>query len=350
MRVVLLGTGGSAGVPHDRRAGRRRRLGRLRPGRAAQPPDPQQHRGRGRRRHGCWSIQRRTCARSCWTAASPGSTRCCSPTPMPTTSPGLDDVRHAQPHRRSSAGRLRHRAHAGRADTPLRLRVPTLGTARILPPGDGAAPGRAGRHDRGRRHGGAGVPPGPRHVARAWGCGSARFGYSTDVKALDDAAFAALAGVDTWVVGCFLRQGPHWTHADLPEVRGWAERIGVRRTVLTHMGTDMDWAWMAANLPAGGGSRLRRHGAGGGGPAGLRPAWGACAHQRVNIIFLLQARHPQSWPASIRVISYIIFLLRQRSGRHRSSGRPERHGPLAGSGPAMPWMEPGLRPGHDGWL
>ena len=78
-----------------------------------------------------------------------------------------------------------------------------------------------------------------------------RFGYSTDVKALDDAAFAALAGVDTWVVGCFLRKGPHWTHADLPEVTAWARRIGVRRTVLTHMGTDMDWAWMRANLPAG---------------------------------------------------------------------------------------------------
>jgi phosphoribosyl 1,2-cyclic phosphate phosphodiesterase len=78
-----------------------------------------------------------------------------------------------------------------------------------------------------------------------------RFGYSTDVRALDDAAFAALAGVDTWVVGCFLRQGPHWTHADLPEVLAWAARVGARRTVLTHMGTDMDWAWMAANLPPG---------------------------------------------------------------------------------------------------
>lgn len=35
------------------------------------------------------------------------------------------------------------------------------------------------------------------------------FGYSTDVVGLDDAAFAALEGVDTWVVGCFLRAGPH---------------------------------------------------------------------------------------------------------------------------------------------
>jgi phosphoribosyl 1,2-cyclic phosphate phosphodiesterase len=77
------------------------------------------------------------------------------------------------------------------------------------------------------------------------------FGYSTDVVKLDDAAFEALAGIDTWVVGCFLRKGPHWTHADLPTVLEWVDRLKPRRTVLTHMGTDMDWAWLAANLPPG---------------------------------------------------------------------------------------------------
>lgn len=77
------------------------------------------------------------------------------------------------------------------------------------------------------------------------------FGYSTDVVGLDEAAFAALAGVDTWVVGCFLIRGPHWTHADLKTVLGWVERLGPRRVVLTHMGTEMDWGWMRGNLPAG---------------------------------------------------------------------------------------------------
>jgi phosphoribosyl 1,2-cyclic phosphate phosphodiesterase len=78
-----------------------------------------------------------------------------------------------------------------------------------------------------------------------------QFAYSTDVVELDEDALAALAGVDTWVVGCFLRQGPHWTHADLNTVVGWVERLRPRRTILTHMGTDMDWAWMQANLPPG---------------------------------------------------------------------------------------------------
>jgi phosphoribosyl 1,2-cyclic phosphate phosphodiesterase len=78
-----------------------------------------------------------------------------------------------------------------------------------------------------------------------------KFAYSTDVVELNDEALAVLAGVDTWVVGCFLRRGSHSTHANLSTVLGWVARLKPRRTVLTHMGTDMDWAWMQANLPTG---------------------------------------------------------------------------------------------------
>ncbi len=76
------------------------------------------------------------------------------------------------------------------------------------------------------------------------------FAYSTDVVRLDEAAFAALAGIDTWVVGGFQR-GPHHTHAPLKTVLTWVERLKPRRTILTHMGVDMDWGWMLANLPDG---------------------------------------------------------------------------------------------------
>ena len=76
------------------------------------------------------------------------------------------------------------------------------------------------------------------------------FGYSTDVVGLNEAAFAALHGVDTWAVGCFQRNA-HSTHANLARVLGWAERVGARRTILTHMGTDMDWAWLEEHLPLG---------------------------------------------------------------------------------------------------
>jgi phosphoribosyl 1,2-cyclic phosphate phosphodiesterase len=78
-----------------------------------------------------------------------------------------------------------------------------------------------------------------------------RFGYSTDVVTLDDAAFVALEGIDTWIVGCFQRFKPHKTHAHLSLALDWAARVGARRTVLTHMSHDMDWAWLKANLPPG---------------------------------------------------------------------------------------------------
>ena len=77
------------------------------------------------------------------------------------------------------------------------------------------------------------------------------FGYSTDVAELDDAAFEVLDGVDTWVVGCFLRHDYHWTHANLDKVLSWVERLRPRRTVLTHMGIEMDWSWLRTNLPSG---------------------------------------------------------------------------------------------------
>ena len=76
------------------------------------------------------------------------------------------------------------------------------------------------------------------------------FGYSTDVATLDEAGLAALAGVDTWVVDCFQRRA-HKTHANVDQVVRWVERLRPRRTVLTHMGFDVDWAWLQANLPPG---------------------------------------------------------------------------------------------------
>jgi phosphoribosyl 1,2-cyclic phosphate phosphodiesterase len=77
------------------------------------------------------------------------------------------------------------------------------------------------------------------------------FGYSTDAVTLDDAAFAALEGVDTWVVGCFQRDPSHRTHAWLDRIYEWTARLRPRRTILTHMGMDMDWAWLCDNLPPG---------------------------------------------------------------------------------------------------
>ena len=86
--------------------------------------------------------------------------------------------------------------------------------------------------------------------ARSLGLRIGGFGYCTDVVSMDEAGFAALSGLDTWVVGCFQR-APHRTHAPLARVLEWVQKLRPRRTVLTHMGPDMDWSWLRANLPPG---------------------------------------------------------------------------------------------------
>jgi phosphoribosyl 1,2-cyclic phosphate phosphodiesterase len=76
------------------------------------------------------------------------------------------------------------------------------------------------------------------------------FAYSTDVVALPEESLASLEGLDTWVVGCFQR-GPHKVHASLGQVVEWVERLRPRRTVLTHMGSSMDYRSLLRELPAG---------------------------------------------------------------------------------------------------
>ena len=85
-------------------------------------------------------------------------------------------------------------------------------------------------------------------VCRTLGLRVGAFGYSTDVLNLNERAMEALEGVDTWIVGCYQRTS-HWVHANLDQVLAWVERLRPRRTVLTHLGTDMDYRWMINYLP-----------------------------------------------------------------------------------------------------
>ncbi len=77
------------------------------------------------------------------------------------------------------------------------------------------------------------------------------FAYCTDVLRLDDTALAQLQGLNTLIVDCFTRGGAHPTHANLAQVLAWVAQLKPRRTVLTHMGPDMDYRWLVENLPAG---------------------------------------------------------------------------------------------------
>jgi phosphoribosyl 1,2-cyclic phosphate phosphodiesterase len=76
------------------------------------------------------------------------------------------------------------------------------------------------------------------------------FGYSTDAVELDEAAFAALEGVELWIVDC-LRREPHPTHSHLEKTLAWIARVSPKRALLTHMDQSLDYAELSAELPAG---------------------------------------------------------------------------------------------------
>jgi phosphoribosyl 1,2-cyclic phosphate phosphodiesterase len=80
-----------------------------------------------------------------------------------------------------------------------------------------------------------------------------RFGscaYSNDLVSMPETTFAALAGIDIWIVDT-LRYTPHPTHAHLALALEWIARIKPRRAILTNLHIDMDYRKLAAELPEG---------------------------------------------------------------------------------------------------
>lgn len=80
-----------------------------------------------------------------------------------------------------------------------------------------------------------------------------RFGslaYSSDVDGLDDAAFAALEGVECWIVDT-LRYTEHPSHAHLALTLSWIERVKPKRAILTNLHTDLDYETLRCELPPG---------------------------------------------------------------------------------------------------
>jgi phosphoribosyl 1,2-cyclic phosphate phosphodiesterase len=80
-----------------------------------------------------------------------------------------------------------------------------------------------------------------------------RFGpiaYSSDLNDLPEASFAALEGVECWIVDA-LRYVPHPSHAHLARTLEWIGRVKPKRAILTNLHQDLDYNTLKAELPEG---------------------------------------------------------------------------------------------------
>lgn len=75
-------------------------------------------------------------------------------------------------------------------------------------------------------------------------------GYATDFNAITPEMDKLFSGLDIWIVDA-LRHRPHPTHPHLAMILDAIDRLKPGRAILTHMDQSMDYATLAAELPAG---------------------------------------------------------------------------------------------------
>lgn len=74
--------------------------------------------------------------------------------------------------------------------------------------------------------------------------------YSPDISTLPETSAPLLEGLDVWVVDA-LRHTPHPSHFSVKEALAWAAKLKPKRTILTHMTSDLDYETLRQELPAG---------------------------------------------------------------------------------------------------
>ena len=80
-----------------------------------------------------------------------------------------------------------------------------------------------------------------------------RFGalaYSPDLSAIPPEGFAALRGLDVWIIDA-LRYTEHPSHITVAQALAYIDEVKPRRAILTNLHTDLDFATLARDLPAG---------------------------------------------------------------------------------------------------
>ncbi len=77
-----------------------------------------------------------------------------------------------------------------------------------------------------------------------------RFAYLTDCNVIPEASYELMRGVELLILDA-LRYRPHSTHFSVSEAIVAAERIGAKRTYLTHLAHEIDHGNPEVDLPAG---------------------------------------------------------------------------------------------------
>ena len=73
---------------------------------------------------------------------------------------------------------------------------------------------------------------------------------TTDLMSMPEKSFAALAGVEIWIIGVFSFK-PHLTHVHVDLALEWIDRVKPRRAILTHLGSTIDYVKSSEYLPDG---------------------------------------------------------------------------------------------------
>ena len=74
--------------------------------------------------------------------------------------------------------------------------------------------------------------------------------YSPDISGLPSSSVPMLEGLDLWVVDA-LRYQPHPSHWSVGQTLEWVARLKPKRTILTHLHIDLDYAELQRKLPEG---------------------------------------------------------------------------------------------------
>ncbi|MDH3627075.1 MAG: MBL fold metallo-hydrolase [Acidobacteriota bacterium] len=77
-----------------------------------------------------------------------------------------------------------------------------------------------------------------------------KMAYLTDVSEIPHESYGLLNDLDTLILSA-LRERPHPTHLTVEQAVETAKRIGARRTLFTHMSHEVHHATIAAQLPSG---------------------------------------------------------------------------------------------------